>query len=125
MPGATLQIQGAHKQQEDLPGISKDAQSSSHSPSIPEIGLYVSVSFLRTFPVKRFPDSTDPQQRYTPSRSGALPVPGSSAVLPLEPDTRLFEYISHPVEGRTNTKRLILQIQALCSNLKSVYRGKF
>lgn len=80
------------------------AQARTVSPSIPEIGLYVSVSFLRTFPVKQFPDSTDPQQRYTPSHSGALPAPGSSAVLPLEPDTRLFEYISHPTRDQTHGK---------------------
>lgn len=80
------------------------AQARAVSPSIPEIGLYVSVSFLRTFPVKRFPGSTDPQQRYTLSHSGALPVPGSSAALPLEPDTRLFEYISHPTGDKTQAK---------------------
>lgn len=79
-------------------------QARAVSPSIPEIGLYVSVSFLRTFPVERFPDSTDPQQRCTLSHSGALPVPGSSAVLPLEPDTRLFEYISHPNKNKNKEK---------------------
>lgn len=104
MPGALSQIQVTNKKQKDSFGASENARSSFHSPSIPEIGLYVSVSFLRTFPVEQFPDSTDPQQRYTPSRSGALPVPGSSAVLPLEPDTRLFEYISHPTGDQTHTQ---------------------
>lgn len=86
-----------------------DPKSSFSSPSIPEIGQYVSVSFLRTFPVKRFLDSTDLQQRYILFHSGAPPEPGSSAALPLEPDTRLSECISHPKENQTYATRTRIQ----------------
>lgn len=74
------------------------AKLSCRSPSIPEIWLYVSVSFLRTFPVKWFQGSRDQQLRYTLYHSAGRPGPSNSAVLLQELDTRLSEYTSRPTE---------------------------